>query len=117
MHLKQFGLYNLCFASTTRTKMAALYLSDQAQFDFRVFISFPAILPLKMVNMFSMQLEGSPFSVNLENLMGFLEADTQMNETSQVVPMLAPLASMLLASFGIERALGAYHVQKEQLAR
>ena len=70
-----------------------------------------------MVNKFSMQLEGYRFSVNLESLMVFLEADTQMNEISQVVPMLAPLASMLLASFGIEQALGAYHVQKEQLAR
>ena len=117
MHLKQFGLYNLCFALTTRTKMAALSISCQAQFDFMVFMSFPAILPLKMVNMFSMQLEGSPFSVNLESLMVFLEAGTQMNEISQVVPILAPLASMLLASFGIEQALGAYHVQKEQLAR
>ena len=70
-----------------------------------------------MVNKFSMQLEGYRFPVNLESLMVFLEADTQMNEISQVVPMLAPLASMPLASFEIEQALGAYHVQKEQLAR
>ena len=80
-------------------------------------MNFPVILPLKMVNMFSMQLEGYRFSVNLESLMVYLEAGTRMNEISQVVPMLAPLASMLLASFGIEQALGAYHVQKEQLAR
>ena len=70
-----------------------------------------------MVNMFSMQPEGHPFSVNLGSLMVYLEVGTRMNEISQVVPMLAPLASMLLASFGIEQALGAYHVQKEQLAR
>ena len=117
MHLKQFGLYNLCFASTTRTKMAALFIFFQARFDFRVFISFPAILPLKMVNMFSMQLEGSPFSVNLESLMGFSEAGTRMNEISQVVPLYAPLASLQLESFGIEQALGAYCVQKERLAQ